>query len=296
MKKVIVQPSGGLGNQMFQYAAAYGLAKKNSAELVVDYWSGFYRDHEYKREYELELLPISARRATKFEILKSIIFRIYNKKSGNMYDFTSFFNEDFIFESNQKYLPEIVNYSFKRSLYVSGHFQSEKYFSNNRIDISREFCISNSSKLNFNRIGERMRQQESVAIGIRLYEESKDPMSHAKERKRKYISDINKVIDKILSKHRDAIFYIFCTHNSNILQELNLTNSAEFILHDNGFEGTIDRLWLLSQCKHHVFNNSSFYWWGAWLSQFNYIGETQSIYAADNFINVDSIPDNWELF
>lgn len=40
---VCIQLTGGLGNQMFQYAAARAVAEKAGAELVLDTWSGFVR-------------------------------------------------------------------------------------------------------------------------------------------------------------------------------------------------------------------------------------------------------------
>jgi hypothetical protein len=42
--------------------------------------------------------------------------------------------------------------------------------------------------------------------------------------------------------------------------------------------------------------NSSYYWWGAWLSRKYYDPEEQEIFAADNFINKDSELPQWQLF
>jgi len=38
--KIFAALNGGLGNQMFQYAAARSLAQRVGAELVLDTWSG----------------------------------------------------------------------------------------------------------------------------------------------------------------------------------------------------------------------------------------------------------------
>ena len=58
MTKLIVQLKGGLGKQMFQYASARSLALRQGLELVLDDWSGFVRDLQYRRHYELGALPI----------------------------------------------------------------------------------------------------------------------------------------------------------------------------------------------------------------------------------------------
>ena len=42
--KIIASLTGGLGNQMFQYAAARSMAMRSGSDLVLDTWSGFVRD------------------------------------------------------------------------------------------------------------------------------------------------------------------------------------------------------------------------------------------------------------
>ena len=50
MPKLIVQLQGGLGNQMFQYATARSISLKNNLDLVIDDWSGFFRDVHHQRK------------------------------------------------------------------------------------------------------------------------------------------------------------------------------------------------------------------------------------------------------
>ena len=54
---MIVYLQGGLGNQMFQYAAGLGAAKKLRCELLIN--NSFYKEHKQK-QYELGVFPISA--------------------------------------------------------------------------------------------------------------------------------------------------------------------------------------------------------------------------------------------
>ena len=67
MAKVIVRVKGGLGNQLFCYAAARRLALVNDAELVVDDVTGFCRDKIYGCKYALDKFNIKARKATPAE-------------------------------------------------------------------------------------------------------------------------------------------------------------------------------------------------------------------------------------
>lgn len=63
MKKISIYLSGGLGNQMFQYAFGRALSLKLSCNLVIDDWSGFIRDYQYKRNYELDYFDIYPRKS-----------------------------------------------------------------------------------------------------------------------------------------------------------------------------------------------------------------------------------------
>ena len=67
--KVIVRIKGGLGNQLYCYAAAKRLAIKNNAELIIDDVSGFKRDYLYQRRYMLDRFKIPHRKATSIERL-----------------------------------------------------------------------------------------------------------------------------------------------------------------------------------------------------------------------------------
>ena len=69
-RKIITRIKGGLGNQLFCYAAARRLALVNSAELVIDDVTGFVRDHNYRRRYALDHFHIPARKATPAERLE----------------------------------------------------------------------------------------------------------------------------------------------------------------------------------------------------------------------------------
>ncbi len=46
--KIILRMANGIGNQLFSYASAYNIAKKNGAELLIDDESGFQKRHKYE--------------------------------------------------------------------------------------------------------------------------------------------------------------------------------------------------------------------------------------------------------
>lgn len=143
-----------------------------------------------------------------------------------------------------------------------------------------------------------MREGESVALGIRIYEESTAPAAHARGRLVKTMAQVNDAITGLRRKLHHAQFFVFCTHRSQQLAKLNLPSDAVYVTCEDGYTGSLETLWLLAQCRHHVFTNSSYYWWGAWLSAAVYGGVSggQLIYAADNFINRDGLCAEWTKF
>ncbi len=70
--KIIARIFGGIGNQLFCYAAARRLALVNNAELVLDDVSGFVRDHACQRRYRLDHFNIRCRKATPAERLEPL--------------------------------------------------------------------------------------------------------------------------------------------------------------------------------------------------------------------------------
>ena len=82
MNKIIARIKGGLGNQLFCYAAARRLALANNVELVIDDVTGFARDRQYGRQYALDHLHIPVRKATPAERLE--LFQRYRRGLMNI--------------------------------------------------------------------------------------------------------------------------------------------------------------------------------------------------------------------
>ena len=88
MSKLICRLKGGLGNQLFMYAACRRLALKNNAELVIDDKSGFLYDSQFNRNYQLNHFNIQCKKVDYFELLKPFSrIRRYLKRRWNMRKF-----------------------------------------------------------------------------------------------------------------------------------------------------------------------------------------------------------------
>lgn len=297
MTKLIVQLNGGLGNQMFQYAHARSLALRQGLELVLDDWSGFVRDFQYRRHYELGALPIQARVASPRERLPLWLHR-WQHRSGQPLPplVESHWYGQFITEAELVYLPQLQKLLIDRTTWITGYWQSPSYFDDHAAQIRTELMPPPAQQLRFQALAQQIRESESVALGVRLYEESKDPAAHARDGQIKTPAQIRAAVARLYAARPQARFFVFCTHRSPLLAELDLPEDTVFVTHDDGYEGTLESLWLLTQCRHQIFTNSSYYWWGAWLSEAVRGNEEQVILAADNFHNCDGLCPHWGKF
>ncbi len=288
---------GGLGNQMFQYAASRSLSLRSGAELILDDWSGFIRDSHYRRNFELDKLPINARRISPIERIPIWLFRYLNRKT----EYKSVFIEDrcygrFINEYDHAFHPELLSLTMDRSIWITGYWQSPLYFKEFEYLLYTELCPQDSQNNSYKELASRLHSSESVAIGIRLYEESVNPAAQARDGKVKSFKDLKKTINELKFNRPNSKFFLFCTHRSESFNELDLPSDTEYVTNDDGFSDSIDTLWLLSNCRHHIFLNSSYFWWGAWLSKYKRGNEVQFIYASDNFLNRNFLCDGWKMF
>lgn len=289
-KKIYLYLCGGLGNQLFQYAAARNLAILNNAELIIDISTGFITDFRDRRKFSLDILKLKDVRLKKI-ILVYIFYIIFKKifKIKKLFNNFLFFN--LINEMEINYFEEkIKNFEFNRNLYLFGFFQSEKYFKENKLKIIKELIPSDPANKIFIDMKKIIVDCNSVSIGVRMYEDLPESI-HSKLGGLTTLDFYKNAIKKIIDKVSNPVFFLFSTKNSNLSnlfsEILELKQYKSFIItDDNNFNGAKENLWLMSHCKHHIISNSSLYWWAAYMSTSRY--NDQHIICSNNFINQDT--------
>src|SRR3989344_779841 len=127
---------GGLGNQMFQYALTRSLANRNGGNFSLDV-SDFelYKLHKYC----LSQLSIVER------VAPPDIGQWHRRRQGRKAALTRFMPPwkkiKFIKETNRDFNPRIL--TMTGDVYLEGYWQSEKYFSNIRNVLLKEFAPKN---------------------------------------------------------------------------------------------------------------------------------------------------------
>lgn len=290
-KFVIVKISGGLGNQMFQYAAGRSLAIKQKAKVKLDIL-GFGKDipNETPRNYRLDVFPNNVGQFADVKQIDKTTPSFSLEKLNRIYKVLNKF-----FNFNKKYIvekgllfSEIVMDS--NSIYLDGYWQSEKYFLSNADFIRNDFDLSYlKSNPDLELIIKKINSRESVSIHVRRGDYITNASANAHHGTCDldyYYKAVNKIVEKLSI---EVTFFIFSDDVSWCKENLKIKSEHFYVETSEDYHD----LYLMSICKHNIIANSSFSWWGAWLNGNIYknIIAPKKWFAAD--VATDLIPDNW---
>ena len=250
MRPVIIKITGGLGNQLFQYAAGYAVAKKLKTSLRVDLSSFNEKlsSNTTSRNFLLDRFNISTIANNGHDLSESL----QQNNSTNIYTESSFFySED---------LKKV-----KAPVILKGYFQSERYFSNVEPDIRSQFTLRDSLSM-------RAQQYSKTII------ETPIPVSlHIRRGDMAHVPYINKFHGVMtIDYYKRAIyimqkmygtgihFFVFSDEPDYVRKHFDFVTNKTIIIGDTEYPQ--EDLCLMSQCHHHIIANSTFSWWGAWLS------------------------------
>ncbi|MCK4797120.1 MAG: alpha-1,2-fucosyltransferase [Spirochaetes bacterium] len=263
MKKIIVRIKGGLGNQLFCYAAARRLALANKAELVIDNVSGFSRDKKYRRQYILDHFNVLSRKAMSFERLEP--FERYRRGVIKFLSHRkSFLERSYIEQEGSGFDSRLLDLKVKSSLYLDGLWQSQNYFKDVEEIIRKDLSIIPPVDRENQSMAEYIRDKESVALHVRWFDA---PNSNNKSMNNVSEDYYRKAIVLMEKKIRNPHYFVFSDNLELARANICLPEGrVTYVYHNQGDENAYADLWLMSQCQHFIVANSTFSWWGAWLS------------------------------
>ena len=242
---------GGLGNQMFQYAAGRALALRTGARLVLDVgWLERPPAHLTPRRYELGCFQIQAEVAqiyprTAFERLRELL-----RLSPPVWR-----------EAMFQFKPRTLELT--RSARLVGYWNSERYFADHAGQIREDLAFCDPPSGSNRELAERIRETTAVSVHVRRGDYFDNAAIHAFHGVLPvdyYLTASARIRDAV----RDPHFYVFSDDPDWCRSNLELGGPTTVVDHNRG-HGSED-LRLTSLCAHHVIANSSFSWWGAWLN------------------------------
>jgi hypothetical protein len=263
---IIVKLMGGLGNQMFQYAAGRRLAEMHNTELKLDL-SFLSKRFEgcTPRNFELLDLNFTPVFANWYETAKlsgtstnppiSWCLRLLQatgvvRPARNPYH-EHLYHYDALFEQ------------LSDNTYLEGYWQSEKYFTGIADVIRREFQVTTPLDERNRLLSQQIAASNSVSVHVRRgdYITNENAAQHHGTCSMDYY---RKAVEMMASRTDQPTFFVFSDDPDWTRANMGFIPGAEFVA-SNGPDRGPEDLRLLSSCRHHIIANSSFSWWGAWL-------------------------------
>lgn len=246
---VYLRLKGGVGNQIFEYAFSKSLALKLNFDLVIDSRTGFFKDR-YLRESKVGHFLSFFQEAS----LVNKFFFLVKKNIPILSNI--FFTSYFLIEKDNRQYENIDISELKKVkvVYVEGYFQSHHYFEDIKDIIREEVTFKFFEDIKLNILQKDIEVYDSVSVHFRRidYEEKLD------------LQYYKNAVSLISHKSRNIKYYIFSDDIMWCKKNLDFIENKVFI-NDLGNNEIVD-LYLMSKCKNHIIANSTFSWWGAYLS------------------------------
>jgi Glycosyl transferase family 11 len=250
---------GGLGNQLFQYAAARSLAIRHGTDVLIDTSALTVEDKRItKRDLVLQHFCIKGT----FSSATPNYIKIFAKYLPNLSKQISAWH--YHAESNPGYDQRFQN--LPDNTYLSGYWQSYKYFQCISKTIFDELSPKHGiSSLTATRIQSLNQNGSSVAVHIRRGDYVNLP-SAAEHHGALAVQYYIKAIELVRKIDPNTNFYIFSDDISWCRKHLSGLEAPLIFVDQDASVSDWEDLILMSHCKHHIIANSSFSWWGAWLA------------------------------
>ena len=282
----IVNITGGLGNQMFQYAFALALQHQHPDE------QGYIDTHHYHtilfkkfkginlhNGYEIDtVFPKAKLPIADFFQLAKVSYWMPN------YVLSRVIRKLLPFRKTEYIPPYSMNYTFdqealerKGDSYYEGYWQSVHYFTDIKAELQEVYSHPEPNEYNAGLIKE-LENTYSVGIHVRRG----DYLNEPEFRGICGLEYYKKAIQDIVSDRKKHTFFIF----SNDMQwcrdnfaPLVADHEILFVTGNTGKQSCWD-MFLMTHCKDLIIANSSFSWWGAFLNK-----DVNRVYAPDPWLN-----------
>lgn len=250
---------GRLGNQMFQYASLRGIAANRGYDFGIppSNFRDVWNDHQLFEVFDLPHLP-----KDNVKYLDMGCAPVAKERS---------------FEFDELLFNQCPN-----EISIVGFFQSEKYFSKIKESIIEDFTFKSHI---LNPCYEMISSLEKpISLHIRRTD---------------YLTDQNHTAldfdyyDEALKNFDENRPVIVFSDDSDWCKNQKVFSSDRFLISENT-DNSID-MCLMSLCSAHIIANSSFSWWGAWLSKSEKVIAPSTWFGPGNIDKrtTDLIPESW---
>lgn len=290
---IITRLKGGLGNQMFQYAAGLSLSKHLQTSLKVD-GSFLYEtageESITQRKFELSCFGIKddSIDSSGFRRLRKVLlsrpYQFFQHQIPSLLPWGYILEKDFAYNS--------AFFDYDGNLMIDGYWQSEKYFLSIEKDVRNTFTLTSGLSAETISLQNYLRNELTVSVHIRRGDLITNPTASAMHG---VCSDAYYIaaLDVIRSKFPNIKVIMFSD------DPVYVKNNMQFLKPEVTVDWNDDKVWedihLMHHCSHHVIANSSFSWWGAWLNpdKEKTVIAPQQWFASGHLNTATLVPEKW---
>lgn len=259
---IVVDLIGGLGNQMFQYAAARALSLSKGVPLYLDA-SAFeqYGLHRFELTRVFDCHAGMADRTMVKDMLGWQANRSVRTLAARL-GFGWLRSCRWVEEPSFDYWPGLK--CVPDTCYLTGYWQSEKYFHAVSDVIRKDLTF----KIPLEGLNKTLAGQMAACQAISLHIRRGDYVSDASANQKHGTCSLQyyaAAVDWIAARVERPEFFVFSDDIAWAREHLGLSFPVTFVDHNRGDDNYRD-MQLMSLCRHHIIANSSFSWWGAWLN------------------------------
>ena len=251
---VVIQLSGGMGNQMFQYALYLqlkALGKNVKIDDITEYegrnarpirLSVFNAKYDTPAENEMKCLTDSY-----LDIVSKVRRKLTGRKTAEYVEKSQLFDAS-VFEKDRAYLV--------------GCWQSEKYFEAIKEQVRNAFTFKQIElSEEMHKYKNAMQNSNSVSVHVRRGDYLDVDEVYGGICTEEYYEQAMK---KMREEMPDCHFFIFTNDISWVKKHM--ADSNVTVVEGNDEDAGYIDMYLMTQCKHYILANSSFSWWGCYLS------------------------------
>jgi hypothetical protein len=292
---IIVKIFQGPGNQLFQLA--YGLAASSRVGVPLKLDLTWFKDNAHHRQYILDHFTVDLNIATEAEIdfVKQCDGRNFIEYRYNLLRnrWAKRHRKNVVVEDLSKFDGEIL--TPYKNCHVEGYFSSPLFFSDSIDLIRKNFSFRPILDPITQNYADRMAGPNTVALSVRRGDFMKYPLHNICS-----LEFYSRAINRLAQEFENLQVFVFSDDVEWVQNHLRLPVKFNSV---RGMADYMDHMFLMSLCKIHVIPNSTFSWWGAWLS------DPLRVIAPENWLNPNidlhreafghwvetkhTVPDDW---
>lgn len=254
--------NGRIGNQLFQYAALVGIAKRRGFDFRI---------------------PENQELSKCFEMLHC----------GNRYGYIE--GDEVELHDSHEFCEDLYN-ECPNHIHLNGYFQSYKYFDHAQRLLKWDFRFKTEI---LEEVEERygdVLKEKPVAIIVREYNDHFDYPGSSNNHRNLPWEYFERGIEMLGSDRP----YIICSNNLELCKKQKVFEGNNFIFND--IATTVDKshfdLCLISKCTDYIISNSTFAWWGAYLNKNDKRVIAPDTWYGPGLAHIstqDLLPEEWEV-